>query len=74
MFRVTRDPSYGSSMQCLAKITVMVFFVSIDMDIVSVMTAYLPVVRVCTAQSLICKYAAITPTTSTSTDTIEPLL
>jgi len=70
--------------------------VSVDMDVVGVMAAYLPVVRVrvCTAQfreahsigstSLHCavhtrtrttgKYSAITPTTSISTDTIEPLL
>jgi len=79
---------------------------SVDMDIVSVMAVYLPVVRVCTAQSrealqiypwcmcvlhslekhssvpLDCavhtrttgKYAAITLTTSISTDMIEPLL
>ena len=56
------------------------------MEVVSVMAAYLPVVRVCTAQShsasLDCavhtrttgKYAVVTPTTSTSTDEIEPLL
>jgi len=57
------------------------------MDVVGVMAAYLPVARVYTA-SLDCaghtrthththtmgKYAAITPTTSISTDTIEPLL
>ena len=71
---------------------------SVDMDVVGVMAAYLPVVRVCTA-SLDCavhtrtlytvqythsasldsavhtrttgKYAAITPTTSISTDEIE---
>ena len=55
------------------------------MDVVAVMAAYLPVVHVCTAQSreavdnavhtrTTSKYAAITPTTSMSTDTIEPLL
>jgi len=37
------------------------------MDVVDDMAAYLPVVRVG-------KYAVITPTTSISTDTIEPLL
>jgi len=45
--------------------------VSVDMDLVGVMAAYLPVVRVCTAQS---REAAFTPTTPMSTDTIEPLL
>jgi len=58
------------------------------MDAVSVMAAYcnLMCVCVCTAQSrealldnavhtrTMGKYAAITPTTSMSTDTIEPLL
>ena len=51
MFRITRDPSSGSSIKCLAKITVIVVFVSVDMDVVGVMAAYLPGVRVCTAQS-----------------------
>jgi hypothetical protein len=40
------------------------------MDVVGVMAAYLPVVRVCTALSR----EAITPTRSMSTDTVEPLL
>jgi len=60
------------------------------MDVVDAMAAYLPVVRVCAAQSreahcrlpLDCavhthttgKYTAITATTSISTDTIKPLL
>jgi len=57
------------------------------MDVVGVMAAYLPIVcvcvcvRVCPAQSREAvytratgKYAAITPTTSMSTDKIEPLL
>jgi hypothetical protein len=58
------------------------------MDVVGVMAAYLPVVRVCTTVytvyrgtalrpvilELTGKYAAITPITSMSTDTIEPLL
>ena len=51
MFRITRDPSSGSSIQCLAKITVMVLSLPVDRDVVDVMAAYLPVVRVCTAQS-----------------------
>ena len=49
MFRITRDPLSRSSIQCLDKITVIVF-VSVDMDVVGVMAAFLPVVRVCTAQ------------------------
>jgi len=32
MFWITRDPSSGSSIQCLAKITVMVLSWSVDMD------------------------------------------
>jgi len=54
------------------------------MGVVAVMAAYLPVARVCIAQSreALCavhtratgKYVAITPTTSISTDKIEPLL
>jgi len=39
MFWITTDPSSGSFIQCLAKITV------------GVMAAYFPVVRECTAQS-----------------------
>ena len=54
MFQITRDPSSGSFIQCLAKITVMVFFVSIDMAVVSFTAANLPVVHVCTAQSRKC--------------------
>ena len=49
MFRITRDPSSGSFIQCLSKITVMVLS-WLDMDVVGVMAAYLPMVRVCTAQ------------------------
>ena len=54
MFRITRDPSSGSSVQCLAKITVIFSIASVDMDVVGVMAAYLPVVRVCTAQCREC--------------------
>jgi len=50
MFRITRGPSSGSFLQCLAKITVMVLSCPFDVDVVSVMAAYFPVVRVCTAQ------------------------
>ena len=51
MFWITRDPSTGSFIKCLAKITVMVLIVSVGMDVVGVMAAYLPVVCVCTALS-----------------------
>ena len=50
------------------------------MDVVGVMAAYLPMVRVCVLHSLerhtrtTSKYVAITPSASISTDTIEPLL
>ena len=61
MFRITRDQSSGSSIQCLAKITVMVFFVSVDMGVVGVMAAYVPVVRVCAAQcrEALCVYCTV---------------
>ena len=40
MFRITRDPSSGSSIQCLAKFMVMVLSIlSVDMDVVGVMAA-----------------------------------
>jgi len=84
VFQITRFPSSGSFIQYLAKITIMVL--SVDMDVVGVMATYLPVVHVCTALSReasldsavhTCttdKYAAIAPTMSMSMDTIEPLL
>ena len=50
MFRITREPTSGSSIQCLAKIRVMVLS-RLLMDVVGVMAAYVPMVRVCTAQS-----------------------
>jgi len=50
MFRITRDPSLGSSIQCLAKNYSNGSVSSVDMDVVGVTAAYLPVVRVCTAQ------------------------
>jgi hypothetical protein len=61
MFRITDDPSSGSFVQCLAKIIKKGSIVSVDMDVVSVMAAY-------------SDYAAITPTLSMSTDTIESFL
>jgi len=47
MFRITRDPSSESFIQCLAKITFNGSTMSVDMDVVGFMAAYLPVVRVC---------------------------
>jgi len=44
------DPLSGSSIQCLAKITVMVLSRPLIWTLVGVMAAYLSVVRVCTAQ------------------------
>ena len=49
MFRITTDPSSGSSIQCLAKNYIKASIVSVETDIVGVMAAYLPMVRVCTA-------------------------
>jgi len=53
MFRITRDPSSGSSIQCLAKITVI--------DVVGVMAAYLPMVLVyCTVyRGTVCVYCTV---------------
>ena len=61
MFRITRDPSSGSFIQCLAKTTVMVLqSATLDGAVHTRTTG---------------KYATTkTPTTSMSTDTIEPLL
>jgi len=58
MFRITRDPSSGRFVQCLAKITVNGSIVSVDMDVVGVMAAHLLMVRVCTALSREALYTA----------------
>ena len=58
MFRNTRDPSSGSCIECLAKITVTV----LSCPLIGPGRCYGSI------------YAAITPTTSISTDEIEPLL
>ena len=77
MFRITRDPSSQCSIQC-----------SLDYEIhtrtvlCSTHTVPLYTVQYTHSASLHCavharttgKYVAITPTTSISTDTIEPLL
>jgi len=46
MFRITEDPSSGSLVQCLAKNYSNGSIMSIDMDVVGIKAAYLPVVRV----------------------------
>ena len=61
MFRITEDPSSGSLVQYLAKITK-------NGSIVSVNT------HTHTRTHIGLQYAAIKPTTSISTDTIEPFL
>ena len=40
MFRITEDPSSGSLLQCLAKDYKNDSIVSVDMDMVGVMTTY----------------------------------
>jgi len=65
MFRIREDPSSGSLVQCLAKNYMNGSIVSVDKDKVGVMAAYSDPLCVC---------AAITPTLSLSTDTIEPFM
>jgi len=66
MFRITEDPSSGCLVQCLAKNYKNHSIASVDMDKVGVLAAYF----VHNGS----EYAAITPTLSMSTDTIEPFL
>jgi len=40
MFRITKDPSSGSLIQYLAKITRMVLSCPLNMDVIGVMAAY----------------------------------
>ena len=49
--------------------------VSVDMDVVGVMAAYLPVVRVCTAQSIeaLCVYCTVYRGTVCAAQSIEAL-
>jgi len=68
MFRITEDPSLGSLVQCLAKNYKNDSILSVDMDKV-VVPSY--TVNYTHSGS---KYAAITPTWSMSTDTIESFL
>ena len=89
MFRITEDPSSGSLVQCLAKNYKYGSIVSVDMDKVGVTAAYSDpqFVRVvhCIGRVTLytvnyththsgSEYAAVTPTLSMSTGTIEPFL
>jgi len=64
MFRITVDPSSGSLVQCLAKNYKNGSIVSVDMDKVGVIYSELHT-------HTRSQYAAITPTSSMSTDKIE---
>ena len=74
MCRITEDPSPGSLVQCLAKNYKNDSIVSVDMDKVCVMAAYSDLLCVCVHKHNGSAYAAITPTLSMSTDTIESSL
>ena len=74
MFRIAEDPSSESLVQCFAKNYKNRSIVSVDMDVVGVMTAYSDPLCVCIDTHSGSEYAVITPTTSMSTDTIEPFL
>ena len=62
MFRITRDPSSGSSIQCLVKITVMVL---------SCLLIWTWSVRVCTAQSREAPSASVDCAANTRTDHVH---
>ena len=83
MFQITEDPSSWSLVECLAKNYKNDSIMSLDMDKVGVMAAYSDLLCVCVVASYTVnytdthtglKYAAITPTRSMSTDTIESFL
>ena len=84
MFRITEDPSLGSLVLCLVKNYKNDSIVSVDMDKVGVMAAYSDPLCVCVVHCIgrQClpiqhngsQYAAITPTLSMSTETIESFL
>ena len=89
MLQITRDPSSGSSIQCLVKSLSRLCNTHMHSSLerhsprpCSTHTVPLYTVQYTHSASLHCavnthttgKYAAITPTTSISTDTIEPLL
>jgi len=74
MFRITKDPPSGSSIQYLAKITAMgLSCLQRHSRQCSTHTVPLQTVQY-THTRITGKYAAITPTTSISTDTMEPSL
>ena len=54
MFRITRDPSSGSLIQCLAKNYKNGSIVSVDMNVVSVMAAYCNPKYVCLCMCVYC--------------------
>jgi len=78
MFRITEDPSSRSLIQCLAKNYKNDSIVSVDMDKVGVMAAHSDTlylhVQWTTHTPNRTQYAALTPTLSMSTDTIESFL
>ena len=72
MFRITEDPSSHSLIQYLTKITIVVLSCRLSPFLYSELhtrTTGPPLFYLITTE-----YAAITPTTSMSTDMIEPLL
>jgi len=79
MFRITEDPSSGRLVKSLAKNYKNDSIVSVDMNKVGVMAAYCDTLCVCVCVPSYTvnngsQYAAITPTLSMSTDTIESFL
>ena len=74
MFRITEDPSSGSLVQCLAKHYKNDSIVSADIGKVGVMADEFPHIQWTTHTHNGSQYAAITPTLSMSTDTIESFL
>ena len=77
MCRITEDPSSGSLVLCLVKNCKNDSIASVDMDKVGVMAAYSDSLCLCVHKPHThnrSEYAAITPTLSMSTDTIESFL
>jgi len=70
MFRITKDPSSGSLIQCLAKNYKNDSIVSVGVDKVVVPSYTVN----CTHAHDGSEYVAITPTLSMSTDTLESFL
>jgi len=85
MFRITEDPSSGSFVQWLDKNYKNDSIVSVNMDKIDIMAAYSDPLCVCVVHCMWrhfiyselhtrSEHAAITPTLSMLTDTIEPFL